>query len=439
MQGPVWGSLYCTTTMDKLAKIMYKEDELLYKYKGVVDTPCLGMVDDLLIVQKCSTKAVKVNAVVNAFVEMKKLKFNKDKCFRIHIGKQSRKSPPCPEVKVHADAMKNSNKEKYLGDIIDKNGVSKATIESRKSKGYAAVSEILAILKDIPLGEHKMEIGLHLRQAMLLNAILYNSESWHNVADEDLKALESIDEHLLRSLVQGHSKTPLEFLYLETGAIPIRHIISGRRTMYLQTILKRSENELTRRILLAQKADPSPGDFVKLVESDLKKLNLHMEYEDIESMNVEFFKNMVKKKVKEAAFKHLKELKDTHSKISDIKYSELECQPYILSSIFTNEDVNLLHSLRGRSIQCKGNFKSRYGDDISCTLCTTGEADDQPHILKCEKILENFSTVELVKNKVKYDDIFGEPPEQKQVTVMFRKLLEIRKELLDKQKETEDQ
>ena len=108
--------------------------------------------------------------------------------------------------------------------------------------------------------------------------------------------LESIDEHLLRSLVQGHAKIPLEFLYLETGAIPIRHIISGRRTMYLQTILKRADNEITRRILLAQKADPSPGDFVKLIDSDLKKLNLHMEYEEIESMNVEFFKNMVKKK-----------------------------------------------------------------------------------------------------------------------------------------------
>ena len=68
--------------------------------------------------------------------------------------------------------------------------------------------------------------------------------------------------------------------------------------MYLQTILKRADNKLTRRILLAQKADPSPGDFVKLIDSDLKKLNLHMEYEEIESMNVEFFKNMVKKKVK---------------------------------------------------------------------------------------------------------------------------------------------
>ena len=169
MQGTVWRSLYCATTMDKLAKTMYMDDELMHKYKGVVNTPCLGMVDDLLIVQKCSTKALKANAVANAFVEMKKLKFNKDKCYRIHIGKPSRKYQPCPELKVHEDALKTCCKEKYLGDIIDQNGASKATIESRKSKGYAAVSEIMAILKDIPLGEHKMEIGLHLRQAVLLN------------------------------------------------------------------------------------------------------------------------------------------------------------------------------------------------------------------------------------------------------------------------------
>ena len=166
MQGTVWGSLYCTTTMDKLAMLMYKDEELMYKYKGLVETPCLGMVDNLLIVQKCSIESVKVNAVANAFVEMKKLRFNKDKCHRIHISKKSKISQSCPELKIHEDIMKSSSKEKYLGDIIDKNGSSKATLESRKAKGYTAVSEILAILKDIPLGSHKMEIGLHLRQAM---------------------------------------------------------------------------------------------------------------------------------------------------------------------------------------------------------------------------------------------------------------------------------
>ena len=38
-----------------------------------------------------------------------------------------------------------------------------------------------------------MEIGLHLRNAMLLNGILYNSEAWHDISEEDMKVIERID------------------------------------------------------------------------------------------------------------------------------------------------------------------------------------------------------------------------------------------------------
>ena len=78
-------------------------------------------------------------------------------------------------------------------------------------------------------------------------------EAWHNINEAELKMLESVDEHLLRSLVEAHSKTPLEFLYLEAGAVPIRFIISSRRLNYLQTILKRGDSELTKKIYQAQK------------------------------------------------------------------------------------------------------------------------------------------------------------------------------------------
>ena len=64
---------------------------------------------------------------------------------------------------------------------------------------------------------------------MLINGVLFNSEVWHGIDDNDVHALEGIDEHLLRSLVKAHAKTPMEFLYLETGAIPIRFLISSRR------------------------------------------------------------------------------------------------------------------------------------------------------------------------------------------------------------------
>ena len=71
--------------------------------------------------------------------------------------------------------MKNSNKEKYLGDLIT-NGTIRNTIEGRKNKGYGMVNEILAIIDEIPLGSYKME-RLRLRQAILLNGILFNSEA----------------------------------------------------------------------------------------------------------------------------------------------------------------------------------------------------------------------------------------------------------------------
>ena len=49
MQGTVWGSLFCTASIDQLGKKAYEMPEILYKYNGV-DIPPLGMVNDILTV-----------------------------------------------------------------------------------------------------------------------------------------------------------------------------------------------------------------------------------------------------------------------------------------------------------------------------------------------------------------------------------------------------
>ena len=110
-----------------------------------------------------------------------------------------------------------------------------------------------------------MEAGLRLRQAMLVNGCLFNSEAWYGVKESDMKLLEKVDESLLRGILNSHAKIPLEALYLETGALPIRFIIASRRLMYLHNILQRDSKELVRKIYNAQKADTSPGDFVELI------------------------------------------------------------------------------------------------------------------------------------------------------------------------------
>ena len=418
--------------MDRLGQLMYSDPKLIYKYKGVVDTPSLGMVDDILCIQKCSSDSVNANAVINAFIEGKKLKLSNKKCSRIHIqNKHVKNKPECPELKVHQDPMKDSTQEKYLGDLVNTSGTIRKTIEDRKCKGFGIVNEILAILDEIPLGRYKMEIGLKLRQAMLLNGMLYSSEAWHSVSELEIRMLETVDESLLRALVKGHAKTPLEFLYLEAGATPIRFIISSRRLLYHQTILKREDTELTKRIYKEQKRNTTKGDFVELVAEDFKTIDQVQNDEEIRTTNTTQYKKNIKSRLKQAAFKYLKEIQSKHSKVKDISYENLETQKYMTNPIFSNEEVNVLHALRSRGIECKSNFKQKYlNSDLLCPLCLL-ENEDQKHILTCSVIQNEFENENISNSETKYENIFSnDVRKQKEITSLYTDLLKIRERLI---------
>ena len=143
MQGTIWGNIKCTAQIDKLGKTAYERNAPLYYYKGEVKVPSLEMVDDIVNISTCSTNAVISNAVINSFIESKKLKFGAKKCNKMHIGKEN---TFCPDLEVHGQKMEMSEKSKYLGDILTNKGDNKANIEERKNKGYGIVAEILAIL-----------------------------------------------------------------------------------------------------------------------------------------------------------------------------------------------------------------------------------------------------------------------------------------------------
>ena len=93
MQGTVNSGLFCTSTMDKLAKIVYSDKSLVYKYKGVAEVPPLEMVDDILTVSKCFLASVTSNIVVNSFIESKKLTLKKKNMFFHTYGKRRGERP----------------------------------------------------------------------------------------------------------------------------------------------------------------------------------------------------------------------------------------------------------------------------------------------------------------------------------------------------------
>ena len=155
--------------------------------------------------------------------------------------------------------MHESTEEKYLGDYIHKSAKNATKISKRRAKGYGIISDIMYIIYAIPNGKRQTKVGLQLRQSWFLNSLLLNIETWHNVQDSDIKILIKLDQYLIRKIVGAHSKVILEFLYLETSAIPLDFVLTSRRLKFLHTVLSRSDNELTKKIYIAQKTDPIKG------------------------------------------------------------------------------------------------------------------------------------------------------------------------------------
>ena len=89
--------------------------------------------------------------------------------------------------------MQVVSKDKYLGDIISNDGTNTENISARVSKGMGMLSKIKSILESVSFGSHYFKIALLLRESLLLNGILTNSESWYGLSKSEISQLEKVD------------------------------------------------------------------------------------------------------------------------------------------------------------------------------------------------------------------------------------------------------
>ena len=282
MQGSVWGSLKCTASMDTLNRTILQEDDLTYKYRGDPDIciGVLGMVDDNLSISKCGINSVKKNAIINSFIETQRLTFSKNKSVVIHVGRQARCKLQCPTLKVHDQDMKTVKTQRYLGDIISSSGTYKDSVEDRRNKGWGKVAEIDGILSEMP-STRKVEIGLKLREAKLLNGMIFSTEAWSSISNAEMTRLEQVDMSLLRSLVEGHSKCSRAFILMEFGVLEIRHRITIRRLMFHHHLVTRDSKELIFKVYQKQKVDSLKGDWYRTLQKDFEFISEEIDDEKI--------------------------------------------------------------------------------------------------------------------------------------------------------------
>ena len=268
---------------------------------------------------------------------------------------------------------------------------------------------------------------------MLLNGIFYNSEAWHGITKKQTKILESIDEDLLRRILKLHSKTPKEFLYLETGSTPIKWVLKQRRINYLKHILSLEENEIVKKVFTAQKENPTSGDFVQLVEKDLMDLSITQAHLELHGKSD--FKKLLKNIVTKEAFKELLELKEKHTKVKHIEYDALKIQNYLQSPNICTEETQVLASLRSNCIKTvRKNFPKLYKNRLYCPLKCEEQnqiEDTQKHLLTCKKL--NKSDID----NVRISDAYACIAKQEAIAKLISKVMRKRSTMLEQIEEKE--
>ena len=81
--------------------------------------------------------------------------------------------------------------KKYLGDIISDDMKNIKNIKEKINRGVGIVKKILTSIIERPYGRHTYKAAKLMREGMLLGAMLINAESWINMTQKDIEALEN--------------------------------------------------------------------------------------------------------------------------------------------------------------------------------------------------------------------------------------------------------
>ena len=141
-----------------------------------------------------------------------------------------------------------------------------------------------------------------------------------------------------------------------------------RNFLFLQYLLKEEKHSMIYQILKATSEHPVKNDFVSTCRKYLKILDIQLSFEDIAKMSKYSLKKILKEKTTCAAFKYLTGQKERQTKISDIKYTKVEMQPYVADGDRNTRLTQLIFKARGRNLDIKDHKKWKYSDDI-CLGC----------------------------------------------------------------------
>ena len=153
--------------------------------------------------------------------------------------------------------------------MLSQNGDNMPNIIHMRNKSIGTQKKILNLIE--PMGPYRFEGAIIYVQSLLRNSILYASETMCNIKEKEFRALENIEEAVLKKIFKTKFSCPWHLLYLEAGIIPAIYQIHRQMLVFLHYILQQPKESLMHKVFKAEKPNPTKGFWVSSVTTLMNK------------------------------------------------------------------------------------------------------------------------------------------------------------------------
>ena len=115
----------------------------------------------------------------------------------------------------------------------------------------------------------------------------------------------------------------------------------------------------------------SKSYWVTTVEENSKYLGLDVTFESIRKLSNTKWKNIVQNIIIMKTFTKLENIKQTHSKVRNLKHTRLEMQDYLMPNEVNNmkkEDAQIIFQIKSKVMNLKMNMKGKF-EKFECSIC----------------------------------------------------------------------
>ena len=369
-QGTVLGSNLCSTSTAEYCET----NKGIAVGDAIVSS--LMFVDDTLDVNITTDDAEESHVNATIFGRKKKLPYSKKKCKSLTVnGKKCRQ----PELFIDDTKIETVLTLVYLGDVFNSKGNTNDLAKDRIKRGTSAMIQIEALVKETGLGIHQVNVHLLLHHSLFLSCILFNSQAWSNLMESDLAMLETLQMKSLKKILNVPRSTTNSFTYLELGEIPLRYHIERNQLMFLHHIMQLEDKDPVKVMLRNLQELHGCGERNWWSQVNMFMSKYEITLSDATTKGREAFKDLVKRKTAEVAFKELTEECKSKSKTKNIQYGSLKGAEY-LQHLYPSQ-AKVIFQARSKTLDIKEHRQYKFSD-MKCRKCKE-EDETFTHIVNC--------------------------------------------------------